>query len=235
MGSITCSIPEFTCIPAAKLVKLLESKEVNHIEFCRIKNVLDEVLFMGSNAELSAILNKLLDPAAIVTGFKVEADILVNECSFISQRIAEVISLGGESDQAITSSEYIPKEFFNDMESSWKGRVKRVHAEEEFSNVDIAAEALSTAVIEDFLPIISRVKSVMSSNGSSKGEISYAKEHESVWFKGRRFTPNVWANTPGELQIKQLKPAIDSKGRKVGEEWFTTIKVENALTRYSIY
>lgn len=90
-------------------------------------------------------------------------------------------------------------------------------------------------VIEDFLPIISRVKSVMSSNGSSKGEISYAKEHESVWFKGRRFTPNVWANTPGELQIKQLKPAIDSKGRKVGEEWFTTIKVENALTRYSIY
>nr|CAE05685.2 OSJNBb0002J11.12 [Oryza sativa Japonica Group] len=214
------------------LVKLLESKEVNHIEFCRIKNVLDEVLFMGSNAELSAILNKLLDPAAIVTGFKVEADILVNECSFISQRIAEVISLGGESDQAITSSEYIPKEFFNDMESSWKGRVKRVHAEEEFSNVDIAAEALSTAVIEDFLPIISRVKSVMSSNGSSKGEISYAKEHESVWFKGRRFTPNVWANTPGELQIKQLKPAIDSKGRKVGEEWFTTIKVENALTRY---
>uniref|UniRef100_A0A0E0DFX3 DNA mismatch repair proteins mutS family domain-containing protein n=1 Tax=Oryza meridionalis TaxID=40149 RepID=A0A0E0DFX3_9ORYZ len=232
MGNITCSIPEFTCIPAAKLVKLLESKEVNHIEFCRIKNVLNEVLFMGSNAELSAILNKLLDPAAIVTGFKVEADILVNECSFISQRIAEVISLGGESDQAITSSEYIPKEFFNDMESSWKGRVKRVHFEEEFSNVDIAAEALSTAVIEDFLPIISRVKSVMSSNGSSKGEICYAKEHEAVWFKGRRFTPNVWANTPGELQIKQLKPAIDSKGRKVGEEWYTTIKVENALTRY---
>uniref|UniRef100_J3LZF0 DNA mismatch repair proteins mutS family domain-containing protein n=1 Tax=Oryza brachyantha TaxID=4533 RepID=J3LZF0_ORYBR len=232
MGSITCSIPEFTCISAAKLVKLLESKEVNHIEFCRIKNVLDEVLFMSSNAELSAILNKLLDPAAIVTGLKVEADILVNECSFISQRIAEVISLGGESDQAITSSEYIPKEFFNDMESSWKGRVKRVHAEEEFSNVDIAAEALSTAVIQDFLPIVLRVKSVMSSNGSPKAEICYAKEHEAVWFKGKRFTPNVWANTPGEQQIKQLKPAIDSKGRKVGEEWFTTIKVENALTRY---
>jgi hypothetical protein len=57
-----------------------------------------------------------------------------------------VISLGGEIDQAITSSEYIPKEFFNDMESSWKGRVKRVHAEEEFANADAAAKALSTAV-----------------------------------------------------------------------------------------
>ncbi|KAG8065198.1 hypothetical protein GUJ93_ZPchr0004g39347 [Zizania palustris] len=118
---------------------------------------------MSRNTELSAILNKLLEPASVVTGLKVEADILENECSFISQRIAEVISLAGESDQAITSSEYIPKEFFNDMESSWKGCVKRVHAEEEFSNVDIAAEALSTAV---------------------------------------------------------------------GEEWFTTIKVESALTRY---
>ena len=70
----------------------------------------------------------------------------IKECRFISQRIGEVISLGGESDQTITSSEYIPKEFFNDMESSWKGRVKRVHAEEEFANVDVAAEALSTAV-----------------------------------------------------------------------------------------
>ena len=70
----------------------------------------------------------------------------MNECSFISQRIAEVISLGVENDQAITSFEHIPKEFFNDMESSWKGRVKRIHAEEEFANVDRAAEALSTAV-----------------------------------------------------------------------------------------
>lgn len=70
----------------------------------------------------------------------------MNGCSIISQRIAEVISLGVESDQAITSLEYIPKEFFNDMESSWKGRVKRIHAEEEFANVDTAAEALSIAV-----------------------------------------------------------------------------------------
>ncbi|KAG0526548.1 hypothetical protein BDA96_06G155300 [Sorghum bicolor] len=232
MGSITCSVPEFTCISAAKLVKLLESKEVNHIEFCRIKNVLDEIMLMNRNTELSAILNKLLVPGSVATGLKVEADMLMNECSIISQRIGEVISLGVESDQAITSLEYIPKEFFNDMESSWKGRVKRIHAEEEFANVDRAAEALSIAVIEDFMPIISRVKSVVSSNGGSKGEICYAKEHEAVWFKGKRFTPTVWANTPGEQQIKQLKPAIDSKGRKVGEEWFTTSKVENALARY---
>jgi hypothetical protein len=75
----------------------------------------------------------------------------VNECSLISQRISEVISLGAESDQTITSFDYIPKEFFNDMESSWKGRVKRIHAEDEFGNVHIAAEALSRAVSFDQL------------------------------------------------------------------------------------
>ena len=59
----------------------------------------------------------------------------------------------------------------------------------------------------------------------------YAREHRAIWFKGKRFTPAVWAGTPGEEQIKQLRPSIDAKGRKVGEEWFTTMKVEDALTR----
>lgn len=68
--------------------------------------------------------------------------------------------------------------------------------------------------------------------GGPRGEISYSREHEAVWFKGKRFTPTIWAGTPGEEQIKQLKPAVDSKGRKVGEEWFTTSKVEDALARY---
>ena len=61
-----------------QLVKLLESKEVNHIEFCRIKNVLDEIMLMNGNAELSAIQDKLLEPASVVTGLRVDADILVS-------------------------------------------------------------------------------------------------------------------------------------------------------------
>jgi hypothetical protein len=61
-----------------QLVKLLESKEVNHIEFCRIKNVLDEIMLMNRSAELSAILNELLVPGSVATGLKVEADMLVS-------------------------------------------------------------------------------------------------------------------------------------------------------------
>lgn len=68
--------------------------------------------------------------------------------------------------------------------------------------------------------------------GGTKGEILYAREHGAVWFKGKRFVPTVWAGTAGEEQIKHLRPALDSKGKKVGEEWFTTMRVEDAIARY---
>ncbi|KAG2727771.1 hypothetical protein I3760_01G173700 [Carya illinoinensis] len=232
MSNVTCSIPEFTCVSSAKLVKLLEQREANHIEFCRIKNVLDEILNMYKNSELKEILKLLMDPTWVATGLKIDFETLVSECEGASYRIGEMISLDGESDQKISSSSVIPSDFFEDMESSWKGRVKRRHIEEEFTDVQRAADALTLAVTEDFLPIIFRIKATTAPFGGPKGEILYAREHEAVWFKGKRFAPSVWAGTPGEEQIKRLKPAADSRGRKVGEEWFTTMKVEDALTRY---
>lgn len=89
-------------------------------------------------------------------------------------------------------------------------------------------------VTEDFVPIISRIKATTAPLGGPKGEILYARDNQSVWFKGRRFAPAVWAGSPGEKEIKQLKPALDSKGKKVGDEWFTTKKVEDALTRHVV-
>ncbi|KAL7145060.1 hypothetical protein ABFS83_07G053400 [Erythranthe nasuta] len=232
MSNITCSIPEFTCVPPAKLVKLLESRETNHIEFYKIKNVLDDILQLNSNSELDEILKLLMDPTWVSTGLKVEQETLVNECKSVSNRIGEIISLDGENDQKPSSYAVIPNEFFEDMESSWKGRVKRIHLEEEYAEVDEAAKALSIAIEEDFIPIISRIRATTAPLGGPKGEILYSREQEAVWFKGKRFTPSVWAGTAGEEQIKQLRPAFDSKGKKVGEEWFTTVKVDNALTRY---
>ncbi|XP_044486008.1 DNA mismatch repair protein MSH1, mitochondrial isoform X3 [Mangifera indica] len=232
MSNVTCSIPEFTCVSSAKLVKLLELREANHIEFCRIKNVLDEILHMYGNCELNEILKLLMDPTWISTGLKIDFETFVKECKCASIRISEMISLDGESDQKISSYNGIPSDFFEDMECVWKGRVKRIHIEYEIAEVEKAAEALSLAVTEDFLPIVSRIKATTAPLGGPKGEILYAREHEAVWFKGKRFRPAVWAGTPGEEQIKQLKPAIDSKGRKVGEEWFSTMKVEDALMRY---
>lgn len=51
-----------------------------------------------------------------------------------------------ERDQKISSYFIIPNDFFEDMESSWKGRVKRIHIEEVCTEVESAAEALSLAV-----------------------------------------------------------------------------------------
>ncbi|KAK1592802.1 hypothetical protein Q3G72_030631 [Acer saccharum] len=232
MSNVTCSIPEFTCVSSAKLVKLLELREANHIEFSRIKNVLDEILHMYENSELNEILKLLMDPAWMATGLKIDFETFVKECKCASVRIGEMIFLEGESDQKINHNKIIPSDFFEDMEFTWRGRVKRIHIEEEIAEVEKAAEALSLAVTEDFLPIIKRIKATTAPLGGPKGEISYAREHQAVWFKGKRFRPAVWAGTPGEEQIKQLKPAVDSKGRKVGEEWFSTSKVEDALMRY---
>ncbi|XP_057960090.1 DNA mismatch repair protein MSH1, mitochondrial isoform X2 [Malania oleifera] len=232
MSNISCSIPEFTCVSSAKLVKLLELREANHIEFFRMKNVLDEILQMYRNSELKEILLSLMDPTWIATGLKIDFETLVTECECASHRIGEMIFLEGDSDQKISSYPLVPTDFFEDLESSWKGRVKRIHLEEAFAEVQRAAEALSVAVSEDFLPIINRIKASTAPLGGPRGEILYAREHEAVWFKGRRFAPAVWGGTPGEKQIKQLRPAVDSKGRKVGEEWFTTMKVEDALMRY---
>ncbi|GLJ44700.1 hypothetical protein SUGI_0939740 [Cryptomeria japonica] len=158
----------------------------------------------------------------------------VTECREIVDAIGKVIFLEGESEQEIYSSPIIPDDFFFiEMESSWKGRIKRVHAEDVFVEVEKAAEALSLAVEEDFLPIILRVKAVVSPLGSgAKGEICYSKDHESIWFKGKCFAPAVWANTPGEEQMQNLIPAKDAKGKKVGTEWYTTPKVEEALDSY---
>ncbi|GAB2222371.1 hypothetical protein Drorol1_Dr00013587 [Drosera rotundifolia] len=232
MSKVTCSLPEFTCVSSAKLVKLIELREANHVEFCRIKNVADEVLELYSNTELSKILKLLMDPTWMATGLKIEFDTLVSECEWISCVIGEMISLDNDVNQEIISYPHIPDEFLEDIESSWKGRVQRIHLEDLYREVEQAAQALHLAVIEDFLPIVTRVKAVTAPLGGPKGEILYAREQQAVWFKGKRFVPSVWAGTPGEAQIKQLKPSLDAKGRKVGEEWFTTAKVEEALLRY---
>lgn len=70
----------------------------------------------------------------------------VSECEWASSKIGGMISLDGESDQKISSCSFVPAEFFEDMESSWKGRIKMIHVEEAFAEVEGAAGALSKAV-----------------------------------------------------------------------------------------
>jgi len=60
-----------------------------------------------------------------------------------------------ESHQNVSKCDNVPNEFFYDMESSWRGRVKGIHIEEEITQVEKSAEALSLAVSIQQLKLIS--------------------------------------------------------------------------------
>lgn len=70
----------------------------------------------------------------------------MNECKSVSCRIGEIISLEGQKRSEDELQHFNPPRVFEDMESSWKGSVQRIHLEEEFAEVDEASEALSIAV-----------------------------------------------------------------------------------------
>lgn len=63
-------------------MKLLELRETNHIEFCKIKSVLDDTIQLYINSELREILSLLMDPTWVATGLKVELETLVSPFFF---------------------------------------------------------------------------------------------------------------------------------------------------------
>lgn len=85
-----------------QLVKLLELREANHIDFCRIKDVADEVLQLYNNPELREILKLLMDPTWVATGLKIHFDSLVSITSDFSfgykvpsnLTVEEIVNLG---------------------------------------------------------------------------------------------------------------------------------------------
>ena len=59
-------------------MKLLELREANHVEFCKIKSVADQIVQMSRNLDLKKILKLLMDPTWEATGLKVEFETLVS-------------------------------------------------------------------------------------------------------------------------------------------------------------
>ncbi|KAJ7525479.1 hypothetical protein O6H91_17G053100 [Diphasiastrum complanatum] len=236
MADVTSAVPEFSCVSASKLVKLIGAKEVNQLEFSRIRNMAEDVLCLDKHECLGPILDLLLQPTSLATGLHIARKQLVDDCRELANKIGYVLTSDTDPDQAITKGAYIPDEFFQDMEYPWRGRVKRKHAEEAYSEVEKTAASLFQAVEDDFVPVVRRARAVTSSvghvNGAAKGEICYNRDNQAIWFKGKHFRPLVWAETPGEKEIKCLETALDVKGKKAGEDWYTTKRVEEALERY---
>jgi len=68
LAEVTSSIPDFICVSAAKLMKLIETHEANHIEFARMRNIAEDILLMDNDPQQSKVLDLLLDPTWLATG-----------------------------------------------------------------------------------------------------------------------------------------------------------------------
>lgn len=162
----------------------------------------------------------------MTTGLRIGRKQLIADCKMLSSKLGNMLVSEGDLDQARNQGAGIPEDFFRDLEDTWRGRVKREHAEEVYREVDEAASELITAVKNDFCPIVS--------HDNAKGvkmEICYSYEDEAVWLQGKKlFIPGSDASLDAALNC--LVPAVDAKGKKVGEEWWTTSTVESSLSKY---
>ena len=59
-------------------------------------------------------------------------------------------------------------------------------------------------VTEAFVPIMTRIKATTTPFGGPKGENFYVMEHEAVWFKGKQFSPAMWAVPKEKNKLKIL-------------------------------
>eukprot|EP00249_Psilotum_nudum_P012287 c23698_g1_i1 orf=55-3885(+) len=233
MLNVEFAIPDFTCVSAGKLVKLIIEREVSHVEFSRIRNMVEDVLVLHTNSHLADILDHLLEPTWLATGLQFNRQHLVDECYDLLASLDEVLAAKGDPNQDVSKFPYIPEDFFQSLESPWRGRVKQEFADNLYAEVDKTAKALSIAVENDFVPIVLWAKAADSPfGGSIKGDIYFSREHNAVWFKGRLFPSASEGDSPVAVQVKALEHAVDGKGRKVGEDWYTTPNVKEACNNY---
>ena len=68
LNGLTTSVPDFTCISAAKLKRLVEAKEANHVELSRIQRLAEDVLYVSNDPHLTGVLDLLLEPTWLATG-----------------------------------------------------------------------------------------------------------------------------------------------------------------------
>lgn len=171
-----------------------------------------------------------LIPMAMMAGLRIGRKQLVADCKMLSSKLGNMLASEGDMDQARSQGGGIPDDFFRDFEDTWRGRAKREHAEESYREVDEAANELVTAVKNGFCPIVSHTEG--DNTKGLKMEICYSYEDQAVWLQGKNPKSLTGADASLDAALKGLIPAVDAKGKKVGEEWWTTSTVESSLSKY---
>ncbi|MCO5557445.1 hypothetical protein L7F22_011009 [Adiantum nelumboides] len=151
----------------------------------------------------------------------------VNNCVHLKTQLISVLAAEDDPEQQFSNVSHIPDEFFQTLEYSWRGRVKRELAADFYKEVENAAQQLSTAVENEFVPILMHVRaSDANMAGAPKAEITFSRDNDAVWLKLRNIPANHLK------QFSRLLPAQDAKGKRAKDDLYSTISVESALERY---
>ncbi|CAI7916091.1 unnamed protein product [Closterium sp. NIES-54] len=146
---------------------------------------------------------------------------------------------GGDRGVAISGSEFqVMEDFFEEMEARWRGRVRYEHIQAECERVARAAARYNEVVKRDLMPFVNRSRSLSSRTSitaAKKVEIAAYRDY-GVLLKGTRAKALVSAQDPSDplhALVQQLVPAaVDSKGKKAGDGWYSTAAADEALSEY---
>ncbi|GJP63499.1 hypothetical protein CLOP_g20566 [Closterium sp. NIES-67] len=144
----------------------------------------------------------------------------------------------GDRGKAVSESEYEDMaSFFEDMEGRWRGRVRYEHIKEECDRVARAAERYNEVVRRELMPFVNRSRNLSwkTSKASSKSVEIVAFRDHGVLLKGRiakkLASPDDPVDPLHELS-RLLEPAVDGKGKKMSDGWYSTPAVDEALIEY---
>jgi len=226
------SLPPLTIPNLGKTLILIRAGQAGAIVYGELLQGLDTTMSVlgmyendsddnENNETTQLFIYALLHMCQHESGLPANKESLLERCREAVAAIESVISLSYHVENECVSKDddyipdkYIPDEFFERNERSWRGRVQQVVAENAYHKVHSAAQKLRQAVKEDFI-------------GSSESNKSLIKYNFFDNLIGLKEIPREGF----EDEISFIHPS-DRLGKKVLSNRWTTEKVKQTVSRY---
>jgi len=124
---------------------------------------------------------------------------------------------------------YFPRRFAFENER-WRGRVRRDTVAEAIDNVDVAANALHDAIVDDLLPVLEKSDETRKAR-AKRCEIEHCQRNNSLWLRGVSKAAVSQFESSSSPSATSLIHPRDRFGRELADRW-TTQNVEDKLEIY---
>ena len=226
----TISLPPLTVPNLGKSLILIRAGQAGAGVYGELLQSLDTTMCVlescvgEDNESMEAFVDALLHICQHESGLPAKRDSLLERCEDAVAAIEAVVSTSYHVEEEYESLEasmldqvsrddYIPVDFFERNEKSWRGRVQQNVAKDAYERVRVAAEDLSQAIREDFI----------GTNESNKLLIKYN-------FFDNIISLNKIPSEGFEKEIEFLHPN-DRFGKVLSNRW-TTKPVQKAVSQY---